>query len=135
VPRPDTRSFASSINHDEALSELELDTARFVLDGLIRRFSGTVSAWNAVVDLQSTELDHVVQQGLDILASHLRVFTFVRIVAVSLKLSDDDVRETSRVLLARDHGNVFGLFSSSPDEEAMAGFALYPTASYFNHRE
>jgi len=120
------------------LNELELDTARFVLDGLARRFYGPadeMAAWNEVLDLQSTELDHILQHGMGVLESHLRIFSYVRAVSASLRISEVDIRETTRGLLARDHGNAFGLFSTSPDESDMIGFGLYTTASYFNHRK
>lgn len=143
------------------LSEFELDTARFVLTGLLRKcieeFSGLCTpvcsggTWSDVLDLQDNTVAHI-QSKPHILSSNIRVWAFIKFVVHSasrdtknlseqtkylvqmLKKSADTPQET-RAILGREHGNVFGIWDMAPEgvDSEMLGWGLYPFGSYFNH--
>lgn len=176
-----TADFSRELQLD--LNEFELDTARFVLDALIRRclempshfgtcttftdnlaipsispggsttpttFSGN---WSDLLELQNNELAHIEAQPC-ILTSHIRVYAFVcQVMSLALRdlrkrfnLVDADPQllenirfftsksETVRAILARDHGNVFGIWDTAlGDDSEMLGWGMYVFGSYFNH--
>ncbi|KAF8628307.1 hypothetical protein AX17_006010 [Amanita inopinata Kibby_2008] len=154
---------------EESLNDFELDSARFVISALVRRFleenefefaGGTRSGvaddstctsldatWSDVLRLQDNEIETALRKP-EITASHLRVYGFVRRVVDTMlsqarpagKCSWDGLRtyvDTSdaiRTLLARDHGNVFGIWDMAPQADSeMLGWGLYVQGSYFNH--
>ncbi|XP_006456201.1 hypothetical protein AGABI2DRAFT_211045 [Agaricus bisporus var. bisporus H97] len=151
------------------LTEFELDTARFVLAGLLKKCTDDFSQkestgtrrincttypsgdWADVLDLQDNALEHI-QAKPYMLASQIRIWVFIRFVVYSilreskrlsdrtrhlvylLKKSVDTPLET-RVLLGREHGNVFGIWDMALEEmnSEMLGWGLYSFGSYFNH--
>lgn len=150
------------------LTEFELDTARFVLAGLLKKcieeFSQTSTStrtpasstyssgtWSDVLDLQDNALTHI-QAKPHILATHVRVWIFIKFVVHSavretknlseqtkqlvhlLKKSVDTPYDT-RAILGREHGNVFGIWDLAPEgvDSEMLGWGLYSFGSYFNH--
>lgn len=124
----------------DVLDELELDTARFVLSGIVKRYledsrgpehDSDFLSWASLLDLQDNELNiHP-----SILESHLRVYAFLRRAALPTALGQYvEKMDTIRSILARDYGNVFGYYDKSiSGDSEMLGFGLYITASYFNH--
>jgi len=168
----------------EELSEYELDTARFVLDGLVRKaveeanpiFSSLdrvvkgvqgycVSAgrWADLLELQDNELAMMKSKPYT-LASRIRLYRFLRHLVASLPTRKRAMRSGSatpeaspmpliriadrlksclststaaRALMARDHGNVFGIWDMAMEDEGseMLGWAAYVFGSYFNHGE
>ncbi|KAF9025277.1 SET domain-containing protein [Hymenopellis radicata] len=112
-----------------SLSELELDTARFVVSGIIRRHQYPDS-WTDLLQLQDNELAYLTAHP-EALASSLRIGAFVCEAVKAVKF-DFDVLDMVRQMLARDQGNVFGLYEMEGDTE-MFGFAMYTWGSYFNH--
>ncbi|KAJ8503091.1 hypothetical protein ONZ45_g11159 [Pleurotus djamor] len=139
----------NNIRQSTPLSELELDTARFVASAMIRRWQEDESGqayqgpkWKDLLNLQDNEEVHIASHH-EVLDSWIRIYAFLRhrLSMVSSKLPPALIKllETStpvRAVLARDHGNVFGIFEEGRvgDEEAeMLGFGMYPEASYFNH--
>ncbi|TFK36271.1 hypothetical protein BDQ12DRAFT_687122 [Crucibulum laeve] len=154
---------------ESELSEIDLDTAIFLLDGLCRRSIATsplicrasrhhahslsdpyvsIGSWDDLLELQDNELPHTKAKPY-ILASYIRVYHFVKeVVVVADKSSFVPIAqyltrlkeyvatpETIRMILARDHGNVFGIWDSAPpgEESEMLGWGLYIFGSYFNH--
>lgn len=147
----------------EAMSEFELDTVRFVLNGLITRAiqevlpstssAATAGVWDDLLALQDNEYALVLSKP-HILASQIRIYGFVKRF-VQLARSEWKTKaagvcyestfrllwrlvstsETVRAILARDHGNVFGIWDTAPDDEEseMLGWGLYVSGSYFNH--
>ncbi|KIY72319.1 SET domain-containing protein [Cylindrobasidium torrendii FP15055 ss-10] len=113
------------------MSELEHDSARFIASGVIQR-ANNPDSWPDLLQLQDNELLFT-QLHPEMLESHLYIGVFV---AEALRIAgivvDFDVLATARCLLARDYGNVFGLYEEKDDTE-MFGFAIYTTASLFNH--
>ncbi|KXN89179.1 putative lysine methyltransferase SET6 [Leucoagaricus sp. SymC.cos] len=149
------------------LSELELDTSRFVLGGLLKKcieefsqssresrspsISQPTGRWSDVLDLQDNALPHV-QLKPYILASHIRIWAFIKfVVHLALKESKSLSEQTKRLLqilktsvdspadtraiLGREHGNVFGIWDMAPEgvDSEMLGWGLYSFGSYFNH--
>lgn len=112
-------SKASKLPTPRNLTELEADTARFVLSALL-----STTTMSSCTELQSHELEHT-KRNPWILASHIRIYSFVQ--SVLNETDDKKVRE----ILSRDHGNVFGIYEDDSDE--MAGFGMFITGSYFNH--
>ncbi|KAF8915674.1 hypothetical protein CPB85DRAFT_1432697 [Mucidula mucida] len=112
-----------------SLSELELDTARFVVSGIIRRHQYPDS-WTDLLQLQDNELAYITAHP-EGLASSLRIGAFVFEAVKAVKF-DFDVLDMVRQMLARDQGNAFGLYEMEGDTE-MFGFAMYTWGSYFNH--
>ncbi|KAF8882125.1 hypothetical protein BD779DRAFT_1473090 [Infundibulicybe gibba] len=123
------------------LDEMELDTARFVISAIIKRYGeDTLQApaknplsWSKLLQLQNNEVMHV-RTRPHILDSHLRIYKFLRRIIHPILHEYVKSSETVRAVLARDQGNVFGLWdmSTSGDSE-MLGWSMYVSASYFNH--
>ena len=168
----------------EVLTEFELDTARFVLDGLVRKVIEDVNPsfpildrvssdregycvgagrWSDLMELQDNELPLLHSKPL-LLASRIRLYRFLRHLATSLSSRHksrsgpgtplegsltllvqiaDNLRSClstsihARALMARDHGNVFGIWDMAKDDEGseMLGWGAYLFGSYFNHGE
>ncbi|KAF9067919.1 hypothetical protein BDP27DRAFT_1327994 [Rhodocollybia butyracea] len=128
----------------EPLTEIELDTARLLASAVVRRHidtypnadSNTIpgTSWPQFLQLQDNELLYT-QASPYSLSSNLRIYLFVRnalwfripVLQPYLETSD-----TIRAILARDQGNSFGLFEMDGESE-MLGYAIYSSASYFNH--
>ena len=158
----ETKSVTSSWGV-EAMSEFELDTVRFVLNGLITRAiqevspltssAATAGVWADLLALQDNEYA-LIRSKPHILASHIRIYGFIRqfvhLARSVWKTKEVGVgyesafqvlwrlvstSETVRAILARDHGNVFGIWDTAPDDEEseMLGWGLYVSGSYFNH--
>ncbi|PFH48810.1 hypothetical protein AMATHDRAFT_64564 [Amanita thiersii Skay4041] len=103
-----------------------------------------------VLELQDNEGEIALWKP-EIIASHLRVYGIVkRVVYTALKSAawktagqgcgwnrSRDFIDTSdivRAILARDHGNVFGIWDTAPQEDSeMLGWGMYVQGSYFNH--
>nr|GAT55939.1 protein lysine methyltransferase [Mycena chlorophos] len=125
----------------EMLDEMELEYARFILSALIRRHreqAGVVSeanSWDDMLELQDNELPYI-QSRPHALASQLRVFAFVcRVVAIVPALAPSvTTPQYVRELLARDPGNVFGIYEQNrTGDSEMFGWSMYVSASFFNH--
>ncbi|PPQ84392.1 hypothetical protein CVT25_012491 [Psilocybe cyanescens] len=169
----------------EVLTEFEMDTARFVLDGIVRKVAEDVSPlfpaldhlpsgrdgycagagrWSDMLELQDNELPLVASKPY-ILASRIRIYRFLRHLATSLSSQHrsrsgtstprggsesaplvsftfaDKLRDClsssmeARAIMARDHGNVFGIWDMATDDEGseMLGWGAYIFGSYFNH--
>lgn len=124
------------------LNELELNTARFVISGIVRRYledtmqtprSDGALSWSELLALQNNEAQHI-RSHPHILESQLRVYTFLRRVVVPVLQPYIETSETVRAILARDHGNVFGMWDmSATGDSEMLGWSMYVSASYFNH--
>ncbi|KAJ7583413.1 hypothetical protein C8J56DRAFT_953967 [Mycena floridula] len=120
-----------------ALDELELDSVKFLLSGIIRRYlddTAKTSGWTDFLALQDNELAYT-RSNPYVLASHIRQYSFLRKALVDPALAPYVTSSTTvRAILARDHGNVFGVFdmSTSGDSE-MLGFGVYVSSSYYNH--
>jgi hypothetical protein len=121
------------------LDELELDTARFVVSGIVRRYledtmhSNGPLRWSALLELQNNELLHIRSRPY-MLDSHLRIYGFLRKAMIPILMPYVNTSETVRAILSRDQGNVFGLWDMSTEGESeMLGWAMYVSGSYFNH--
>ncbi|THU94838.1 SET domain-containing protein [Dendrothele bispora CBS 962.96] len=127
----------------EPLSSLELDLVRFLASGLIhrcierlqessetRKLACKAGTWSELLDLQNNELEYI-SAAPHVLERQLRAYKFLRQAAIpTLKqyiLNSDSVR----AILGRDQGNAFGIFEVDGDD--MLGYALFLSASYFNH--
>ncbi|KAJ7489181.1 hypothetical protein FB451DRAFT_1125437 [Mycena latifolia] len=125
-----------------ALDELELDTVRFLLSALVRRYiedstqtAPLLNSWADLLELQNNELPYLCGRPY-VLASHLRIFAFVRRIARAVPALTPYVATsaTVRAVLARDQGNVFGMYEmSEAGDSEMLGWSMYVSASYFNH--
>ncbi|KAF7303843.1 Protein lysine methyltransferase [Mycena indigotica] len=118
------------------LDELELEHARFVLSGLIRRHADESSnSWSDMLELQDNEL-HYIRQRPGALSSQIRVYIFIRLVVREIPVLSQYV-ETSdsvRAILSRDPGNVFGIYETNQTGDSeMFGWCMYVSASFFNH--
>ena len=161
----------------EVLNELEMDTARFVLDGLVRKAIEDINPsfsildrvtnapgycmgagrWTNLLELQDNEVALELSKPY-MLASSIRVYRFLRHLAVSLSKqavrSNPQIQEASpliyladqlrtslanssaaRSLMGRDHGNTFGIWDMVSDDAGseMLGWGAYVFGSYFNH--
>ncbi|KAF4584966.1 hypothetical protein EYR40_001792 [Pleurotus pulmonarius] len=160
------KSAESSLMKDvlllQALSESELETARFLSSAIIRCWREEVDAhypqspkslskWENLLTLQNNEAAHL-RAHPDTLDTWIRVYTFLRcaVQAASSAIPSTlanyfDGSERIRDVLARDPGNVFGIWEEGEgegeamldqnrdDESEMLGFAMYIDGSYFNH--
>ncbi|GLB40955.1 putative SET (Su(var)3-9, Enhancer-of-zeste, Trithorax) domain containing protein [Lyophyllum shimeji] len=127
------------------LDELELDTARFIITAMVRRYfedknppgvthgPGGLS-WPALLELQNNEVLHIRSRPY-MLDSHLRIYGFLRKALTSTVLQPYvETSETVRAILARDQGNVFGLWDmATTGDSEMLGWSMYLSGSYFNH--
>ncbi|KAJ7240847.1 hypothetical protein B0H12DRAFT_50081 [Mycena haematopus] len=124
------------------LQEMELDTVRFVMSAIVRRYiqesaqsAPLLNSWADLLELQDNELQFYRGRPLA-LASHLGIYTFIRRVVLSLPplapyLATSDI---VRAILARDPGNVFGLYETSDEGDSeMLGWCMYVSGAYFNH--
>ncbi|KAJ7100761.1 hypothetical protein B0H15DRAFT_460424 [Mycena belliarum] len=126
----------------QPLNELELDTVRFLLSALVRRHlddtmrtAAPLNGWADLLELQDNELAYV-RGRPHVLASHLRIFAFVRRIAAAVPALAPYLATaaTVRAVLARDQGNVFGMYElSTQGDSEMLGWSMYVSASYFNH--
>ncbi|KAK0199729.1 hypothetical protein DFS33DRAFT_1267930 [Desarmillaria ectypa] len=126
-------AWAASTLDLEPLTELELDTVRFLVSAIIERYTGG-GEWADFIQLQDNELEYI-RARPQVLDSQIRVYAFLRRAARAVPVFNAYVTvETVRTILGRDQGNVFGLYdmSTSGDSE-MLGFAMYIWGSYFNH--
>ncbi|KAG6907384.1 hypothetical protein DXG01_009075 [Tephrocybe rancida] len=122
------------------LDELELDTVRFLVSAIVRRYfedkNPTIVAsfsWTALLALQNNELQHI-RSRPHMLDSHLRIYGFLRKAMVPLLLPYVKTSEMIRAILARDQGNVFGLWdTSTTGDNEMLGWSMYLSGAYFNH--
>lgn len=113
------------------MSELELDSARFIVSAILQRHRYP-ETWKEVLNLQDNELLFT-RLHPEMLESHLHLGVLVREATKAARiLFSFDVMQATRQILARDYGNVFGLYEEKDDTE-MFGFAMFTTASYFNH--
>lgn len=120
-------------NSDE-LTQLELDTSKFVLSALIYQSLHPHQPRTSLLDLQDNEIPYSRVQG----DSHIRlIYGFIRqiIQHASPKTRQAlspliESNERIRELLGRD-GNAFGIYDV--DGSQILGFGLYISASYFNH--
>ncbi|KAF8201339.1 hypothetical protein K438DRAFT_1821835 [Mycena galopus ATCC 62051] len=125
-----------SMQHGSApepvLSEMELDTVRFVLSAIVRRYIQD--------SLQNNELQFYRGRPAA-LASHLSIYTFIRrvillsgsksLLALQPYLATSEI---VRAVLGRDPGNVFGMYEMNDEGDSeMLGWCMYVSASYFNH--
>ncbi|KAJ3517095.1 hypothetical protein NLJ89_g716 [Agrocybe chaxingu] len=131
----------------QSLNNLELDTARYLLDGLLHktledarpdttRSPSTQSSivigsgrWADYLELQDNEVPHICSKPY-VLASHIRIYCFLRQLLPLLTsfrgmpsrpsdlLSHSLTSSmTVRALLQRDPGNVFGIWDMAPEGE------------------
>ncbi|KAG6816355.1 hypothetical protein H0H87_006716 [Tephrocybe sp. NHM501043] len=122
------------------LDELELDTVRFLVSAIIRRYFedknpliATTLSWTALLELQNNELEHI-RSKPHMLDSHLRIYGFLRKVMVPALQPYVKTSEMVRAILARDQGNVFGLWDTATEGDSeMLGWSMYLSGSYFNH--
>ncbi|KAF7324661.1 Protein lysine methyltransferase [Mycena kentingensis (nom. inval.)] len=131
-------AWESAEHTDVALDELELETVRFVLSALIRRHTEQDTepvpgnTWADALELQDNELP-CTQSRPFILASHLRVYAFIRRVARLVPVLAPYITSV-RPILARDPGNVFGIYEmNETGDSEMFGWSMYVSASFFNH--
>ncbi|KAJ7220648.1 hypothetical protein GGX14DRAFT_431573 [Mycena pura] len=130
---------------ETTLDELELEDVRFVLSALVRRYiddwAPTAAAdmssnlWTDVLQLQNHDLPYILARP-QALVSHLRVYTFIRRVVRSIRVLEPYLAtsEAVRAVLARKHGNVFGMYEMNTEGDSeMFGWSMYVSASYFNH--
>lgn len=126
----------------EELTELEVDTCRFVLSALGRRNHELLDGlkpdeeqdnWADVLDLEDTEA----LRAAHVLSSNLRNLRFLRrALGDADSQAVPDIRanmDCIRAILGREHSNVFGVFADDSDGGEMLGFSMYVSASYFNH--
>ncbi|PPR02139.1 hypothetical protein CVT24_011389 [Panaeolus cyanescens] len=147
----------------EELNEFELDTVRYILDGLVRKVSEHLSStvksdrsphgtgtWEDFAQLQDNELPFLISKPY-LLSSHIKTYLFIRHLCPLLKRSKGSCSESQtsiskiseyletptfvRMLLSRDPGNVFGIWDMAPEgeESEMLGWGAFTFASYFNH--
>lgn len=137
------------------LDDMELAAARFTVSALIRRYledhtdddtppqipvnpGGPPSGWLDFLQLQDNELLHM-QSRPYMLNSHLRIYAFLRRALIHTILEEYVVTsESVRAVLARDQGNVFGLWEMSDyptSDSEMLGWGMYVSGSYFNHSQ
>lgn len=130
----------------EYLDHLELDTARFLISAIIQLHYEDVgsspsasslktspSNWPALLELQNNELSHT-RSRPDVLASHLRIYKYLRRIMVPALYRYVETSEMVRAILSRDQGNVFGLWDmSTKGDSEMLGWSMYISASFFNH--
>ncbi|KAJ7705600.1 hypothetical protein B0H17DRAFT_1038392 [Mycena rosella] len=124
------------------LEELELDTVRFLLSAVVRRYiedsaqtAPLLNSWADLLQLQNNELQYICGRPY-VLASQLRIYAFIRRIVSSVPLLAPYLAtsETVRAVLARDQGNVFGMYEMSQEGDSeMLGWSMYVSASYFNH--
>ncbi|KAF8066668.1 hypothetical protein FPV67DRAFT_1495871 [Lyophyllum atratum] len=132
--------YAHPGNPTAYLDELELDTVRFIVSAIVRRHFedqnplavGSLS-WPALLQLQDNEIQHIRSRPY-MLDSHIRIYGFLRKVMVSVLKPYVANSEMVRAILARDQGNVFGLWDmATTGDSEMLGWSMYPSGSYFNH--
>ncbi|KIY44329.1 SET domain-containing protein [Fistulina hepatica ATCC 64428] len=146
---------ASKISVDQAPVDMEMEIVYYVLSALIRHHAESVCSsvplpadraipsltgtchetWESMLQLQDNELSHL-RVRPDIFAVHTHVFVFLRSALQDIPELNVYFRTPNlvRVLLARDHGNSFGLFDTATQGyNEMFGWAMYPMGSYFNH--
>ncbi|RDB26111.1 putative protein lysine methyltransferase SET6 [Hypsizygus marmoreus] len=122
------------------LDELEVDNVRFIVSAIVRRyFEDTVpvkkgsSSWSALLQLQNNEIQHIRSRPY-MLDSHTRIYGFLRKVMLPILQPYVKTSEMVRAILARDQGNVFGLWDmSTTGDSEMLGWSMYVSGSYFNH--
>ncbi|KAF7419291.1 hypothetical protein PC9H_001878 [Pleurotus ostreatus] len=154
-------SLMKNVLRSQSLSESELETARFLSSAIIRcwreeldtlgkttqnalQAPKLLSKWENLLTLQNNEAVHL-RAHPDSLDTWIRVYTFLRcaVQAASSAIPSTlasyfEGSERIRDVLARDHGNVFGIWEEGEamlddDESEMLGFAMYIEGSYFNH--
>jgi len=127
---------------DPVLDDMELDTVRFIVSAIVRRYiqdstqtAPLFNSWVDLLQLQNNELKFYQGRPLA-LASHLSIYTFVRRIVLSLPVLAPYLAtsEMVRAVLARDPGNVFGMYEMNDEGDSeMLGWCMYVSASYFNH--
>ncbi|KAJ7916761.1 hypothetical protein B0H13DRAFT_1996982 [Mycena leptocephala] len=124
------------------LDEMELDTVRFIISAIVRRYihdsvqtAPLLNTWADLLKLQNNELQF--HRGRPhALESHLRIYTFVRRIVLSVPALAPYLAtsEMVRAILARDPGNVFGMYEMNEEGDSeMLGWSMYVSASFFNH--
>ncbi|KAG6864704.1 hypothetical protein C0991_007776 [Blastosporella zonata] len=115
------------------LNELELDTVRFLVSAIIRRYfedkNPLITAsfsWTALLELQNNELPNIRSKPY-MLDSHLRIYGFLRIAMVPALQPYVNTSEMVRAILARDQGNTFGLWDmATTGDSEMLGWNCSP---------
>ncbi|KAF9269798.1 SET domain-containing protein [Marasmius fiardii PR-910] len=127
----------------DQLNDLELDMVRFLATAIVNHYVEDVDrptpqrhhalsgTWADFMQLQNNELDYV-RSKPHILASHLRVYGFIRKAVIPILRPYVENADTVRQIIGRDQGNAFGLYEVFGDNE-MFGYAIYISGSYFNH--
>jgi SET and MYND domain-containing protein len=121
---------------------MELDTVRFIISAIVRRYihdsvqtAPLLNTWADLLKLQNNELQF--HRGRPhALESHLRIYTFVRRIVLSVPALAPYLAtsEMVRAILARDPGNVFGMYEMNEEGDSeMLGWSMYVSASFFNH--
>lgn len=122
------------------LDELELDTVRFLVSAIVRRYLEDTApltpqtlSWPALLQLQDNEILHIRSRPY-MLESHTRIYGFLRKVMLPILEPYIQSSVMVRAILARDQGNVFGLWDMSTEGDSeMLGWSMYVSGSYFNH--
>ncbi|KAJ6551189.1 hypothetical protein B0H19DRAFT_950204 [Mycena capillaripes] len=124
------------------LDEMELDTVRFIISAIMRRYiqdsaqtAPPFNSWADLLELQNNELQ-LIHGRPHALESHLQIYAFVKHVVLSVPVLAPYLAtsEMVRAILARDPGNVFGMYEmNEKGDSEMFGWSMYVSASYFNH--
>lgn len=145
IPSDDERSDQELIDHlwtfiptthefkDENIDSYDIDQIKFIVMACARRDE---EGWTDLMKLQSSEVSFFKQSQekenkptkiSQALLHHIHLFTIFH----KITTLDSDL---FRAVLYRDIGNSFGIHEVPlhPDSEFL-GWALYPSASFFNH--
>jgi hypothetical protein len=123
------------------LDDMELEIARFVSSGILMRYiedsnqrsNGAPSSWSNFLQLQNNELLHIRARPY-VLKAHIRIYRFLCAILPASLRPYLITSETVRAILGRDPGNSFGIWQTpSTEDNEMFGWAMYPSASFFNH--
>ncbi|KAF9456320.1 hypothetical protein BDZ94DRAFT_404956 [Collybia nuda] len=122
------------------LDEMELDSVRFVVSAIVRRYfedttplAHNTLSWSELLQLQDNEIMHIRSRPY-MLDSHMRIYGFLCKVMLPILQPYVQSSEMVRAILGRDQGNVFGLWDMSTEGDSeMLGWSMYVSGSYFNH--
>lgn len=126
--RPNSKLQAKSLSQDW-MKRVDPDILGYFLSGILYRHQHP-DRWHE--DVMGLAMDEEPYKSPEELAAHCNSFVQLCTIVPQALLESCTATVCQTLVNAGSH-NAFGIRSGSDDGEEYAGYALYPSASYFNH--
>lgn len=122
------------LNHIPKIGETEYVEIKYIIGILFEMYKNQHYELKFFKDLQSNELDKILKYPM-LLQSYMSIYKFIKLT-VNSELQPFISIKVIRTILGTNLTNAFGIWSQpacDTEEKDYYGFAIYPSASFFNH--